>query len=347
MSAANESPSLSGHNLYRSRWAARLSVVSMLNGSDGSLFDAPHRAFSRFVYLTTLTFADPEPSYAEGRLRLANFIRGYLEREKWFGLAVPEFGKRTGRLHFHLVSTERLSAKELWAVCPKYGFGRPDVRVRPAWREGKVGEEIHPAAWYLAKYVGKRQGWPAELKGMRQWSVIGKKFWPCEPVRTRDVRITRKVLTSTGERWKVLPYLVTRESLCDNAQFLRIPEGTRQIAGQNKMREITEKEKARIITEVLAGAAVTVGDYRFGETVEREYSSFKDSSVKVKRRSAVHQVDVGPKCERLEITEQIPEGANLATFSLPAKTGDLVMVIVEGISKYTGGTTYRGRVVKL
>jgi len=332
-----------GHNCFRSRWAARLTILSMLSARHVP-WDVPEN-----VFLTTLTFANPEPPYEEARKRFNSFASNFLRAGDRFGVAAPEFGKRTKRLHFHLVTTVEIPESLLRVECPKYGFGFPDVRSRPAWRPGKEGREIHPAAWYLAKYVGKRVGWPEGLKGMRQWSVFGEKHFPRGIVKTRDVRITRKVLTSEGSRWKfpVWPNYVISEPLASNVQLLHPPEGSVNMEGRTQMRELSEKEKLRVLAEITAGNVVAVGDYRFGETVEREYASFRDSSVKVKRVAAVHQIDVGPKCDRLEVNELLSQGADTKSFALPAKTGDVVMVVVEGISKYTGGTTYRGRVVKL
>lgn len=337
----------SGQSLKFSRWAARLSILHMLQP-----FGAGPWTAARWVYLHTLTFADPEPPYRVARERLNSFQNWLRERKRW-AVCAPEFGKRTHRLHFHLVSVERWDAGEMWEACAAYGFGRYDVRRRPAWRKppssGFRGV-VHEAAWYLAKYVGKRENWPEELKGMRQWSVVGAKHWPMPPCGVRDVRITEKACVVVPEsprkfsdwyQWSFLGYNLThREKLRPDALE----------TGPVIMREITKEQAEKVLKLVAAGDIVGVGEYRVGLYEERQMESYKGgkpTGIKVARVVVTHRIDFGALCERREFDELLPEGSTAANVTYPAKSGDLVAVAVEKIRAFTGGTNFVGRVVKL
>jgi len=146
-------------------------------------WDAPE-----WCYLLTLTFANPEPSYAEARRRFKNFQK-YLERNRWCAVVVPQYGDRTHRLHFHLILNRRPDIKIWRSVLQRYGFGNPDVKKRPAWRAR--GLIPHPCIWYAARYVARGGWWSPEAKGSRRWSVIGEKFGPPDGwvVHTREIKV--------------------------------------------------------------------------------------------------------------------------------------------------------------
>jgi len=336
-----------GHSLRFSRWACRLTVLGMIQPRRVP-WDAPS-----WVYLHTLTFADPEPGYAEARERWNSFATGYLNRTGKWGVCVPEFGSQTRRLHFHLVTTERWDSAELWAVCDRYGFGRYNVRRRPAWRVKPSSSgrgRIHEAAWYLAKYVGKRFGWPEELKGCRQWSVFGAKHFPVGPFKVGDVRITGETLTMVPESPKPFrDFTEWRFADCN----LAIRKANRPDAVDREsvyMREITKEQSAVLLKLMGEGDIVGVGEYRVG-TVETKkmdgYKNGKATGVKVDRTVVTHRIDFGATCERREFDELLPEGADPKTIAFPAKSGDLVAVCVDGMRAFQGGTNYKGRVVKL
>ena len=305
---------------------------------------------ARWVYLHTLTFSDPEPSYDEARRRWDSFLTGYLSRAKRFGVCVPEFGKRTNRLHFHLVTTERFDASEMWVQCAKYGFGRYDVRRRPCWRIPPSSTHrgtVHEACWYLAKYVGKRHGWPDELKGSRQWSVFGAKHFPNTPVRVRDVRITTKELTVVKEssrpfsgwsQWSIPNY-----NLTIRVAIRRDALPTDHVI----MRELSPEQAKKVLSLVAAGDVVGVGEYRYCGVETKKYKDFKDSSKTIEAVVVTHKVDFGATFERREFDERMPEGTTEKAVTPPAKSGELVAVCVDGMRAFQGGTNYRGRIIKL
>lgn len=314
---------------------------------------SPDYQVPRWIYLSTLTFADPEPGYQEARERLRSFRTGYLDRTGKFGVCAPEYGEETGRLHFHLAHTVRWDAKELWAVLPKYGFGRYDVRPRPAWRvrpgPGRPGI-IHPAAWYLAKYVGKRHHWPEELRGCRQWSVFGEKLFPHPVCKTRDVRITTKHLTVIPESPKPFHDFAEWRFIGLNLAFRQAVRPDAQIGGNTHMREITPEQQKKYFGLVQAGDIVGLGEYRFCGVETKEMDQWKDGKKTGNRESRIivtHKVDFGVSCERREFDDLLPVGTDAKAFTPPAKSGDIVAVCVDGMRAFQGGTNFKGRIVKL
>jgi len=329
------------HSLLSSRWACRLSVLGLISPKHVP-WDAPD-----WVYLHTLTFADPEPSYEIARQRFRSFVNWLNETGK-FGVAVPEFGEKTGRLHFHLVSSVRWNAKEMWAVCARYGFGRYDVRPRPAWERRPNATDsgrIHPAAYYLAKYIGKRSKWPDALKGSRQWSIFGKRHFPTTGVR--DVRITTKVLTVVEESHKPFHDFVEWRQADSHFAYRAKVRPDAHPDGVTIMREVTPEQSKQLLKLVAAGDVVGIGEYRACSIETREFADFKDKSKRIKRVIVTHKVDFGAACERREFEELLPEGANEKAVTPPAGSGDLVACTVENIRTFNGSVTYKGRVIKL
>jgi len=329
------------HSLSASRWACRLSVLGLISPKKVP-WDAPD-----WVYLHTLTFADPEPSYEIARQRFRSFVNWLNETGK-FGVAAPEYGEKTGRLHFHLVSSVRWNAKEMWAVCARYGFGRYDVRPRPAWLSRPNATDsgrIHPAAYYLAKYVGKRTNWPDALKGARQWSVFGAKHFPS--TRVRDVRITTKTLTVVQESHKPFhDFVEWRQADYDFALRVKVRSDAQE-HGHIIMREVTSDQTKKFFAIAAAGDIVGIGEYRNCTVESREFADFKDKSRRVKRTIVTHRVDFGASCERREFEEVLPEGKDEKSFTAPAASGDTVACTVDNVRTFNGATTYKGRITKL
>lgn len=361
-------PISSGQSLRFSRWACRLTIRAMLlprgvpweqlrlafseDPAERGLYVGPAWTVPKWIYLSTLTFADPEPSYAEGRERFRS-LQTWLDRQGKWCVCAPEYGEETGRLHFHLVHPVRWDAKEMWAVLPRYGFGRYDVRKRPAWRVLPSGANpgiLHPAAWYLAKYVGKRLNWPEELKGCRQWSIVGEKHWPQPVCRVRDVRITTKALTVVRESPK--PFHDFAEWRFPNHN-LAIRETVRTDStngGITIMREINTAQQKRLLELLATGDIVGLGEYRFCGVEKKDMEQWKDGKKtgnKESRIIATHKVDFGVSCERREFDELLPAGASEKSVTPPAASGDLVAVCVDGMRAFQGGTNYKGRIIKL
>jgi len=243
----------------------------------------------------------------------------------------------------------------MWDICERYGFGRYNVRRRPAWRKppasGYAGQ-IHEASYYAAKYVGKRRHWPEELKGSRQWSVFGGKHFPIPPCRVRDVRITRNVLTVIPESCEPVLYGWSEWRWgpgINDALRVRLRPDARP-GDPIKMRELTKEQQQRVASLVAAGDIVGVGEYRVG-TVEtkkmQSYANGRPTGVMVDRVIVTHKIDFGASYERREFDELLPAGATPETVQFPAKSGDIVACCVEKMREFNGGTNYSGRVISL
>jgi len=335
-----------GHSLKFSRWACRLTVLALIQPRVVP-WDAPW-----WIYLHTLTFKDPEPGYAEARQRWRS-LQEQLSRENKFGVCVPEFGKKTGRLHFHLVSTEWWDAKDMWRITEAYGFGRYNVRRRPCWRKppnSTYAGKIHEAAWYLAKYVGKRHSWPEELKGCRQWSVFGAKHFPSPPVGVRDVRITEKTCYVIKESPRPFRDFTVWHWVLHNLSYWKANRPDAVDRDSYNMREITIDQQ-KVVTKLISqGDVVGVGEYRVGVIEIKQMESYKNgrpTGIKVDRAIVTHRIDFGAACERREFDELLPEGTDVKTVAFPAKSGELVAVCVDGMRAFQGGTNYKGRVINL
>lgn len=351
-----------GHGIAFSRWACRLTIKAMLwprtaearqdiiDGKDepssrvGVPWDVPD-----WSYLHTWTFADPEPSYVEARRRFNSFLTHEMRPSGYFGVLVPQFGEETNRLHFHAVTVQRIDAKWMWSVLPKYGIGRYDVRRRPAWR--LRGRQIHPATWYAARYVSRRDLWPEELKGMRQWSVFGAKYFPWPGVcRVRDVQITRNMLTVAPESHKPLYGFLEWRFAQDTSVYRRKLRCDAPENDITDMREINSDQQKRINELLALGDIVGVGEYRFCGVETKEMEQWKDGKKTGNKESRViitHKIDFGVSCERREFDEILPAGATAETVIPPAKSGDTVAVCIDGMRAFQGGTNYKGRVVNL
>lgn len=340
----------SGHGLKFSRWACRLTIRAMLMPRRVP-WDAPD-----CLYLHTLTFKDPEPSYKEGRARWNSFATNFLNGpdSEWFGVCVPQWGEITKRLHFHLVTTIRPDAKEWWAAVDAYGFGRYDVRKRPSWRIkpciGMPSGKIHEAAWYAARYVARRDYWPEELRGGRSWSVFGRKRFPHPPCAVRDVRITGKSLTVIPESPKPFGGYMEWRFAGDSRAFRFALRPDSRPGDIVQMREITPEQQKKVNTLMASGAIVGIGEYRFCGIEVKEMAQYVGgvkSNNKERRVVVTHKVDFGATCERREFDELLPVGADEKTFAPPAKSGETVAVSIAGMTAYKGGTNWKGEVVKL
>ena len=130
-------------------------------------------------YLHTLTFADPEPSQKEAQRRFKSFRDGWaLRRGKKFVWSVQR-GGRTHRIHFHLVTTQRWDAAEMWDIFPRYGFGRYNVQ---------PPKPVQFAA-YVAKYVARSNGLDSNS---RKWGVCGFKSCRVKDVVHDEIVLTRR-----------------------------------------------------------------------------------------------------------------------------------------------------------
>lgn len=290
-----------------------------------------------FCYLHTLTFADPEPDYREARRRWASFTH-WLNRSGFYGVAVPQFGSRTRRLHFHLVTCKRPASREWWPVLERYGFGRYDVREQPV-----------SVSSYAARYVARRDYWPSELKGMRSWSVFGQKHFRWPPTRTIDVKVKNKrsVVVANAEQglfdrsvWLIgdeRPVVHISRSLrpasCTEGQTLRV-------------RLISDRACNEVQRHLQDGRAVGVGEYRQLVVEAREMTNQK-TGLSEKRVVVRHEIELGVDAVPCCFEEWLSVGQWGMPIEPPAKSGDLVYCVVESLKAFQGTKRCQGQIIRL
>ncbi|CAK0752164.1 hypothetical protein CCP3SC15_1820007 [Gammaproteobacteria bacterium] len=285
-------------------------------------------------YLHTLTFADPEPSYQVARKRWHRFLRKYLVPKGYFGVCVPQWGETTGRLHFHLVSSERWDAKYVYDSGVKCGFGRYDVRQRPA-----------SVSAYAARYVGRRDGRPSEAKGYRLWSVFGKQHFRTRVSKAIHCGVETKSSTRCAEVGRTALFGFLRWQIkgdANSATTLKIRPDA-QPGDPMLMKEITVGHRDLIVAEMLKGRFVSVGEYRSCVCTAKMQVDYQDKSRKVRRVYAEHRVEFGGI--QLLIEERLPDDANEKAFVAPAACGDTVGFVQTDKRTYGAKTSYTGEFI--
>lgn len=92
-----------------------------------------------------------------------------------YGVRVFEAHPGGHGLHVHMVVSGRYDVNQVRPLCLRHGWGRINV-IRVS------------APQYVAKYLTKSSrglGW--SWRGLRMWSILGKKLWPSLPTRVLDV----------------------------------------------------------------------------------------------------------------------------------------------------------------
>jgi len=262
-------------------------------------------------YLHTFTFADPEPSQREAQKRFRSFRTGWAARHgKKFVWSIQR-GSRTNRIHFHLVTTDRWDAKEMWAVLPRYGFGRYDVQ-KPKPIE---------FADYIARYVARGHG--LEPKS-RTWGCVGFKG-----VRCVDVDKDEILIESVVELPQWLIRQLRRISLNDE-KFARRKSFVLKRWSVPLVLKMANALKKHQETEVVAEAQigtypVLVGEYR-GFTLRATKTVDKLSKVEISRVIVEHTVLAGT--ETIRLSEFLPPGSDGAAVKPAAEAGEMVVVRV-------------------
>jgi len=282
-------------------------------------------------YLHTLTFANPEPDVPEAMRRLNSFANWLRETGK-VCVRVVERGGENGRVHFHLVSSQKWSAKQMWSVLPRYGFGRYDVRARPVER-----------AYYAAKYVGKvNRQWPLP-KGTRSWGCTGVK-----PVGRRDVVITKKEIDLVAWEPQFADVLVWAATETTPALTLRLrtndlPPGEGEII---KMLELKKHQLSDVGLRLQRGDFGGVGEYRGCVVRTLEVADKQNPANKIKRIVVEHNVEHGGlPCS---VQEWLPPGASAEAVKAPASKGDIVFVTITRFdSKFGSQRTCTGTIFAL
>jgi len=258
-------------------------------------------------YLHTLTFPNPEPSEVEAMKRFNAFTMWARRTGKVF-VRVVERGDATGRLHFHLVSSQRWSAREMSKALPRWGFGRYDVRERPIER-----------AFYAAKYVGKRGKVHKLKQGTRTWGACG-----ITPTRARDVEVTKKELVLCGP---------TISGITDGVVW--VVEGVEHVVpfrfdspsyplGQYRKMELKKHQTADVLGRLAKGAVGAVGEYRSCTVRSMQVRDKQNPAAKIDRHIVEHNVEVGDA--PLLVQEWLPPGADVHQVKPAANKGDAVFV---------------------
>jgi len=282
-------------------------------------------------YLHTLTFANPEPEVSEAMRRLNSF-GNWLRKTGKVAVRVIERGGESGRVHYHLVSSQKWSSKEMWSVLPKYGFGRYDVRCRPIER-----------AYYAAKYVGKKNHRFPLPYGTRSWGVIGMKG-----VTRKSVEISKKELALVANSPQLVDVLTWKATEITSEITLRLrtndlPPGECEII---KMLELKKHQQADVCIRLQRGDFGGVGEYRGCVVRTLEVADKQNPSNKVKRVVVEHNVEHGGM--PCTVQEWLPPGSTPEAVKAPASKGDVVFVTISRFdSKFGSNRTCSGSIFAL
>lgn len=112
------------------------------------------------LYFWTFTFRDVHA--LQRAMRLWNEFLTMIKRKLGFrGVRVIELHEEHG-VHFHVVTDQRFSIRQILEIGPRYGFGRTNVK-RVTDVQGNVS--------YLCKYLSKPR--QPRLKRVRLWAAFG------------------------------------------------------------------------------------------------------------------------------------------------------------------------------
>jgi len=320
----------------RKRWQSRLACVWSAEKlfptlEQSKLFPSadqlPHE-FTDKAYLWTWTFPDKE-SRESATLAMKKWVphaRWLRDTGKKLLRALERGGKR-GSYHFHGITHQRWDVDEIRAHASKCGFGRINVKVIP--RE-KVG--------YVAKYLGKPGRFPIP-RGVRLWACIGY-----VGVRMGDIRCQINELTVSVH--DLYPCMISVKRWCLDDVILR--EITLRSDWDGNPAEIqtmtiTKENVQQIATLIAQGAILCVGEYRLctARSItfdEKDKKTQQPTGRKLTRKMTVHGVEVGNPVEQVEVTEWLPDDANLETVKAPCGKGEPVLIEIASFSRQFGIT---------
>lgn len=196
----------------------------------------------------------------------------------------------------------------MWALLPRYGFGRYDVRPPRAVC----------FASYIARYVGNS---PNLEPGTRTWACFGFKG-----VRTHDVVYGSIAIDSVVELPRWLISQLQRISLRDDTFSKRkafVEKRWSVPLVLEHMNEIKTHQHEEIIKDAQAGLyAICVGEYR-GFTVTAGKKMDKVSGTEKGTVRVEHTVLCGT--EQVRFTEFLPPGAAGDAVKPAAESGEMVI----------------------
>jgi len=299
----------------RSYYACVFSVMHLLRGPEKrTLFD--EEKAPKWCYLWTWTFADPFPRHdVVEALKRWEGLRKSLQRDGRKFVRSIEQGDKSGHWHFHAVTPDRWSAKDMWARSFRFGFGRPDVKPVPIDK-----------GLYVAKYIRKRLNLPP---GRRRWACVG-----FDGVPASRLKCATKVLQVVAIEPRSYWYHGKEWSLPDNRTLIVRTEGEPPPTEPRFIKmEIKPNAGKHVLEQLAKGKFVAVGEYRGTSTREQRVTDYKTNQ-SVSKVIVEHTIEFGTKA--ITASEWLPPGATAESVKAPANKGDAVMVEYTGISKKYG-----------
>lgn len=313
---------------WRSYHACVLSIKWLFRGVEArELWDAPS---PEAAYLWTFTFPDEEtrrhPKLAMRRWR--SFTTWFHKTKKQC-VRTLEVGEK-GAWHFHAVTPQRWDAQEMWAVASGYGIGRIDARARPL-----------SAAFYVAKYAGKRAGKGSLPRGMRQWGCIG--FEGVAKNRLKRTEKTRDVVRVEARKklFDVLQWWT--EDTCAFTHRYRPPhDGPDEI---NRM-ELKPAQIKEVVSKLVGGVVCAVGEFRGVAVKSISYEDRTKPGTKIERVIVEYSVELGGAAAAVQDWQK--PGVKEADVKPSQITrGEPCLCLLESVAWVKGAKKYSGVVRSL
>jgi len=254
-------------------------------------------------------------------------FRKWLLKRSCVAVRVLERGEK-GAFHFHLVTPQRWDVNAIRKAAPGYGIGRVHVKAVPV-----------EAASYVAKYL-----W----KGDRRWVPRGVRLWGClgfegaSKQALKYVETKRIVVADTADQklWTVLEWW-DGDTLA--FRLRRYPyNGT---PDEIKKMELKPAQQKEVISKLLGGAIVAVGEFR-GAVVRTQ--KWKDPRTSQEKSGVVTEYSVELGGMARKVTDWAEDGVKEADVKLPnLHRGDVVQVLVNGAKWFKGEQSISGKVVAL
>lgn len=308
---------------WRSYYACVLSIKWLFRDIEArELWDAPS---PEAAYLWTFTFPDAA-TRASAKLameRWASFSRWLRKKEKVCVRSL-EVGEK-GAWHFHATTPQRWDAKEVWDVAAGYGIGRVDVRARPL-----------AAAFYVAKYAGKRAGKNALPRAMRQWGCIG-----FTGVRKNALRRTERIREVVPDRGREKLYDVLQWKAEDAVAFThryRPPHDGPDVTHEMELKPAQIKE---IIAKLSGGVVCAVGEFRSSAVKTITYDDKTKPGSKIERVIVEYNVELGGAAAAIQDWQK-PGVKESDVRPSQINRGDVCLCLLESVAWVKGSKKFSG-----
>lgn len=297
----------------KSKWACYFSIQTLFR--DCGKRELADPVAPKDCRLWTFTFPDlaTRRSAAAASKKFSEFCHCRNMRERLF-LHVLEDSKK-GFWHIHLVTPEFWRVDEIREHAEPYGFGRINVKRVPLEK-----------AQYIAKYLHKRLG--VTGLGVRRWACHGFRGTQSRHVKKTDVLtpIIPDTYHSTVRdeiRWTLgVNFTISVK--------LREPVNSTPVVQMIELKPTAQKQ---ILSDILNGKLVAVGEYRgFGvRTIKFEDEKSRQQVEKIIVEHSIEFGGISVKCG-----EWLAPGAKAADVKAPAQKGDIVVCVVTKASQQYG-----------